>query len=82
MWYNAAMNTFIPNRTEDNCLQLPQGIDFRRPGQLSPQDAQNHRERCNKMNNIFGGLHQNPYINGQAGQQISNAALTMLGLRW
>ena len=30
------MDRFIPKRTEDDCIVLPAGIDFRAPGQLSP----------------------------------------------
>jgi len=85
------MKYFIPNRTEDDCIKLPAGIDFTRPGQPDPWRVKEFRGQGNlsdMLGNLGGlaaqaalqGFTQNPHVNGQAQQQVPSHYLGLLGL--
>ena len=79
------MSEFIPYSAEEHSIHLPQGIDFRRPGQPSPwrEKMTQGQGNLSDLFGTFGGLpYQNPHVNGQAAQQISSRSAQLLGRGW
>lgn len=62
---------FIPYRTADDCIALPQGIDFRRPGQLDPWRVKEWRGRQSDFMNTLGGLQAQQNV-GLSTSSLSN----------